>query len=97
MSPQYYANCGRIAGKLVSAGKGRTRRRPVEGPEDRIAPLSTAWGKDLTMTSRRLRILVMATALSLPACAVSDAGPAEFSFEKITISNPLSSNEDRIR
>ncbi len=39
----------------------------------------------------------MATALSLPACAVSDAGPAEFSFEKITISNPLSSNEDRIR
>ena len=49
------------------------------------------------MTSRHLKILVMATALSLSGCAVSDAGPAEFSFERITISNPLTPGEDRTR
>ena len=49
------------------------------------------------MTSRHLKILVMATALSLSGCAVSDAGPAEFSFEKITIANPLTSSEERRR
>ncbi len=49
------------------------------------------------MTSRHLKILVVATALSLSGCAVNDAGPAEFSFEKITISNPLTSTDERTR
>lgn len=49
------------------------------------------------MTTRHIRILVMAAALSMTGCAVNDAGPAEFSFETITISNPLTSSEDPIR
>ena len=49
------------------------------------------------MTSRHLKVLVMAAALSLSGCAVSDAGPAEFSFEKITIANPLSPSDERLR
>ena len=54
-------------------------------------------GKDSTMTSRHLKVLVVATALSLSGCAINDAGPAEFSFEKITISNPLTSADERAR
>ena len=49
------------------------------------------------MTSRHLTILVVATCLSLSGCAVSEGGPAEFSFERITISNPLTTSEDRLR
>ncbi len=49
------------------------------------------------MTSRHLTILVVATCLSLSGCAVSEDGPAEFSFERITISNPLTNSEDRLR
>ena len=97
MWPQCYANSGGNADGPVPAAEERRRRIAARGPNHRVTPLSTAWGKDSTMTSRHLRILVMATALSLTGCAVSDAGPAEFSFDRITISNPLTSTEDRIR
>ncbi len=49
------------------------------------------------MASRHLRTLVVAAALSLAGCAVNDAGPREFSFERITISNPLNADDDRLR
>ena len=39
----------------------------------------------------------MATALSMAGCAVSEDGPAEFSFERITIFNPLNADEDSAR
>ena len=52
---------------------------------------------DATPRVWSLRWVVMAAALSLSGCAVSDAGPAEFSFERITISNPLTPSEERIR
>lgn len=50
------------------------------------------------MTSRQLRILLMAqitvAALSLAGCAVNEGAPAEFSFERITISNPLADGDE---
>ena len=33
-------------------------------------------------------------ALSLAGCAVNDGAPAEFSFERITISNPLAPRDE---
>ena len=49
------------------------------------------------MTTRNLKILVMVAALSMTGCAINEAGPAEFSVERITISNPLAASEDPIR
>lgn len=53
------------------------------------------------MTSRHLRIMIMAqltaAALSLTSCAVNEGAPAEFSFERITISDPFTPDDNRMR
>ena len=50
------------------------------------------------LMSGYFRLLIVAATLSLTtACAVSEGGPAEFSFERITISNPFTPSDERLR
>ena len=49
------------------------------------------------MPSRNLTIITMAmaVALAMSGCAVSDAGPSEFSINRITVANPITSLDEQ--
>ena len=47
------------------------------------------------MDKRILKIFLVAAALSVTGCAVADTAPSEFSFDRITISNPLQPRDEK--